>query len=134
MRFKEHDEQVALFRLASYRKYKSGTVRDYMFSIPNGGTVGGKRAMLAAVRRKAEGLTAGVPDVLVFDMEANCAPGDHHSGLFIEMKRADGVPSDVSAAQKDMMERLTKCGYECFVAFGCDKAWAKICDYLGIKP
>jgi hypothetical protein len=130
VRFAEHDEQVALFRMASYRKFGDGTVRSHMFAIPNGGTTGGKRAMLAAVRRKAEGLTSGVPDIFVF--ARNFDP--LHRGLFIEMKRADGVPSDVSTTQKDMMECLSECGYECFVAFGADKAWNKICEFLGIKP
>lgn len=57
-----------------------------------------------------------------------------HTGLHIEMKRKDGVPSDVSDAQKKMMARLTKCGRACVVAFGEEQAWKYLCDYLGIKP
>jgi hypothetical protein len=128
MKFDESAEQIALFRLAAYRKYKDGTVRDYIYAVPNAGTRGGKRAMLAGVRRKAEGVTAGVPDV-----ECMVSSGDY-SGLHIELKRADGKPGDVSASQKTMMARLTKCDRKCVVAYGCDDAWKELCNYLGIKP
>ena len=126
--YDESAEQIALFRLASYRKYKDGHLRDYIYAVPNAGTRGGKRAMPAGVRRKAEGVTAGVPDV-----ECMVPVGDY-TGLHIEMKRANGTPSDVSTAQKTMMTRLTKCGRLCVVGYGCDDAWKKLCNYLGIKP
>lgn len=84
--------------------------------------------MLAGVRRKAEGLTAGVPDI---ECMVAMAP---FTGLHIEMKRADGKPSDVSAAQKEVMARLTACGRKCTVAFGADEAWKQLTTYLGIKP
>jgi hypothetical protein len=131
VRFLEHDEQVALFRLAAYRKYPTGsptTVRDFIFAVGNAGTAGGRRALLAGVRRKAEGVTAGVPDV-------ECFVAVHpHTGLHIEMKRKDGKPSDVTDAQEKMMVRLTKCGRKCVVAYGCDDAWKELTSYLGIKP
>ena len=83
--------------------------------------------MLAGVRRKAEGVTAGVPDVECFFAVAP------HTGLHIEFKRKDGKPSDVTDAQQRMMERMTKCGRKCVVAFGADQAWNYLCEYLGIK-
>jgi hypothetical protein len=84
--------------------------------------------MLAGVRRKAEGVVSGVPDIF-----CHVAKDGYH-GLFIEMKREDGVPSDVSATQKIVMGRLTGCGYKCVVAFGASNAWKEICSYLKIKP
>lgn len=128
MRYLEHEAQVKFFRLASYRRYGDGIVRDYIYAVPNGGTRGGKQAMRAAVRRKAEGLTAGVPDI-----ECMVARPPY-TGLHIEMKRPDGVPSDVSDDQLKMMRRLIACGRRCVVAYGCDQAWAALCEYLGIKP
>jgi hypothetical protein len=82
--------------------------------------------MLAGVRQKAEGLTAGVPDI---ECMVAIPP---YTGFHLEMKRKDGVPSDVSAAQKEMMERLTSCGRKCETGYGADDAWKKLCAYLEI--
>lgn len=130
-RFLEHDEQTAFFRKASTRRYLTGTIRDILFAIPNAGTAGGRRAMLAGVRRKAEGVTAGVPDI-----HCIVASTPYH-GLWIEMKKSKkdgGRPSDVTDDQEKMMARLTACGHSCKVAFGAEEAWGYLCAYLGIKP
>ena len=50
------------------------------------------------------------------------------------MKRKDGVPSDVTSAQKEKMAMLSSMGRKCVVAFGADDAWKKLCEYLNIKP
>ncbi len=82
--------------------------------------------MLAGARRQAEGVKAGVPDV-------ECVlPAKGFTGLHIEFKRADGVPSDVSAKQREWLERLRKCGRKAEVAFGAEQAWQIITSYLGI--
>jgi hypothetical protein len=83
--------------------------------------------MLAGVRRKAEGVTAGMPDIFIM------VPVAPWHGAFIEMKKSrkdGGKPSDVTEAQKDMMTRLTNQGYRCTVAFGADEAWAQLLEYL----
>lgn len=84
--------------------------------------------MLAGVRRKAEGVTPGVPDI---ECMVAIAP---YTGLHIEMKRKNGKDSDVTEAQLDMIKRLRKCGRKCIITFGADAAWEGICEYLGIKP
>lgn len=84
--------------------------------------------MLAGVRRKAEGVTAGVPDI---ECMVAVAP---YTGLHLEMKRKDGKPSDVSDSQAKIMARLTKCGRKCVVCFGEEHAWKELCNYLGVKP
>lgn len=130
-RFLEHDEQVEVFRRASARRYLTGTVRDYIYAIPNAGTTGGRRAMLAGVRRKAEGVTPGVPDI---ECMVRATP---YTGLHIEMKKKredGGRPGDVTEEQEKMMARLTACGRSCKVAFGADEAWVHLCTYLAIKP
>lgn len=127
MRFVEHDEQVAFFRRAAYRKYGDGTVRDYIYAVPNALGRGGKAAMLQMLRLKAEGLTKGTPDV---ECMVAVKP---YTGLHIEMKKPDGTPSDIKPWQTTMMARLTKCGRKCVVAYGQDQAWKALTDYLGIK-
>jgi hypothetical protein len=83
---------------------------------------------MAGARRKAEGVTAGVPDI---ECMVPMAP---YTGLHIELKRADGKPSDVSTEQRKMISRLNDCGRKAEVAYGCDDAWKILCGYLGIKP
>lgn len=100
-----------------------------MAAIPNGGTRGGRQAMLAGVRRKAEGVMAGFPDVFVFEAK------DKYHGLFVEMKRSKlqgGKPSDVSAEQHTVMDRLRSRGYQTAICFGAAEAWRVICEYIGI--
>lgn len=126
-KFAESTEQQGFFARLGTVPYGRASLRDLCFAIPNGGTSGGRRALRAGVRRKAEGVTAGVPDV--FCMVA-VAP---YHGCFIEMKRLDGVPSDVSQQQKDMIKRLTDCGYRCYVAFGAGDAFDKLWGYLNGK-
>ena len=131
MIFKEHEEQKVFFRRLSLRKFKGGTLRDYCYAIPNAGTRGGRAAMLAGVRRKAEGVTPGVPDVECF---IKATP---YAGLHIEFKKSrkdGGKPSDVTAEQHAVMDRMTAEGRSCKVAFGADEAWVHLCTYLGIKP
>jgi hypothetical protein len=84
--------------------------------------------MLAGMRRKAEGVTPGVPDI---ECMVAVAP---FTGLHIEMKRKGGKPSDTTEAQLTMIQRLRACGRRATVAYGADDAWKILCDYLGIKP
>jgi hypothetical protein len=87
--------------------------------------------MLAGVRRKAEGVTSGVPDI---ECMVASTP---YTGMHIEMKKskADGGKwSDVTDEQLSMMDRMVSHGRHCKVAFGNDEAWIYLCSYLGIKP
>lgn len=75
-----------------------------IFAIPNGGW----RKLLTAIKLKAEGATAGVPDL--------CIPepcGDKH-GLWIEMKVKGGVVRDT---QKAMIQKLRDKGYQVDVCY-----------------
>lgn len=129
--YAESTEQATFFRGTSLVRGPEGYpghVRDYCWAIPNAGISGGRRALIAGVRRKAEGVTSGIPDI-------ECAiPVQPYTGWHCEMKRKDGVPSDVTEAQREKMKMLVACGRKCVVGYGADDALKKICDYLGIKP
>ncbi len=71
---------------------------------------------------KAEGLRAGLPDLML----AVATQGAH--GLFLEMKAKGGK---VSPAQNEVMGILQEQGYSCFVAFGFEDARNQILIYLG---
>lgn len=77
------------------------------------------------LQRWRMGVSAGLPDIALFVAR----PGFH--GLFIEMKRQDGVASDVRQNQRDWHDRLGAAGYKVIVAYGWRRAWACLCDYLG---
>lgn len=92
-----------------------------LFHIPNGGS----RNKAEAGRFKAEGVKAGVPDLML-----PVARGDKH-GLFIEMKRLDG--GRVRPEQKAWMEKLQAQGYEAVVCRGWEGASEALVRYLSLK-
>lgn len=69
-----------------------------IFAIPNGG----KRNVLEAVRLKAQGVLAGIPDLFIPE------PFRGRPGLWVEMKREDGRPTK---HQQKMIEVLRAKGY-----------------------
>jgi len=123
MKDREHEIQcecVRWFRLR-YRGYR-------IFAVPNGG----ERNVAVAQKLKAEGVSAGVPDL--------CIPvpmGGYH-GLWIEMKKSRvGVRGELvdkgvlSENQKDWIEYLRGMGYRVEVAYSVGEFMGIIGDYLG---
>ena len=100
----EHEEQRDLVR---WFRRKYGPVR--IFAIPNGGY----RSMTAAAKFKAEGVSAGIPDLFVPAWR-----------LWIEMKRQKG--GRVSPEQADWIAYLEGVGFTCFVCPGSENAQAQI--------
>lgn len=94
----EHDEQVALFQWAALHSLRWPCLA-YLFAIPNGG----KRATVTAMRLKAEGVKAGVPDVLL------PWPVGGWCGLWIEMKYGS---NKTTAEQRDWLAWLGINGYK----------------------
>lgn len=110
----EHAEQVALFqRIALDPRTKSLPI----FAIPNGG----HRHMLTAVKLKAEGVKAGVPDIF-----CAVARGGRH-GLFIEMKRKG---NSTTPQQVVWLATLAEQGYECDVCYTAETAFSVLLEYL----
>jgi len=113
----EHDEQVAVFRWAQLNELHWPCLR-WMFAIPNGG----KRATVTAVRLKAEGAKAGVPDIFL------PYPTGGYCGLWIEMKIGSNKPTGY---QREWLVALSSSGYQVAVCYGADEAIAALQDYLG---
>ena len=100
----EHLEQVRL--VSWFRKtYPSARI----FAIPNGGG----RSMAQGASLKAEGVTAGVPDLYIPEW---C--------LWVEMKRTTG--GVVSPVQRDWIAYLQGIGHQVIVGHGFEDARAKI--------
>ena len=121
-KFIEDDHQKALFKWADMVVSPTNPT-NLMFAIP----MGGKRDMREAVRMKAQGSKAGVPDM--------CLPvaSDGFHGLYIELKRpivkGEAKPV-VSAEQKYWIEQLREQGYRAEVCYGWIEAKTLIEEYL----
>jgi hypothetical protein len=138
----EHAEQVAVFawsKRAMWQGFAAANIMltytqpmteftgvravpelEWMHAIPNGG---GRSARQGA-DLKAEGVRGGVADI--------CLPVSRNGahGLYIEMKKANGVPSDVSKDQTDFARFVTSQGYAWVVCFGWQQATKLLQTYL----
>lgn len=119
----EHDEQKELFAWAELTRGKHPEL-GLMFAIPNFSGRMGKLTAIHGAKLKAEGRKKGVPDVFL-----PVSRGDRH-GLFIELKKADGVPSDIPSVQRDWHNALYREGYTVNVCFGFEQARDAILNYL----
>ena len=109
----EHAEQATLVQ---WFKMAHPDLR--VFAIPNGG----KRGKLEAMRLRLEGVSPGVPDLML------PTPRGQHHGLFVEMKRTKG--GSVSKEQKDWIAYLQAQGYQAIVCRGFEEAKREIECYL----
>lgn len=113
----ESAEQALYFRWLEHVRIDGHELRPHCYAVPNGGS----RHVLEAVRLKAQGVTAGVPDICV-DVPA----GKAH-GLRLEMKRVGARPTP---AQVEMLELRRSMGYAAVVAEGFDAARRETVKYL----
>ena len=108
----EHDEQVTLCQWLDL-------IGVTYFAVPNGSN----KSITAQRKFKAEGLKAGVPDIVCL-LEGGKA-------LFIEMKRRKG--STTSKEQKEWQERLHALGFDAYVCKGASEAIAVIEKHLPVE-
>jgi hypothetical protein len=73
---------------------------------------------------KAKGMKNGIPDIILL------SPGAKHSYGVIELKRANGVFSDLTKEQKENLEQAHGEGGFAAVAFGYDAAIAALVEYF----
>lgn len=106
----EHGEQCVVVDYCRLRRYP-------VFAIPNGGS----RNKAEAARLKAEGVSAGVPDLFI------PLPNDTYHGLFIEMKAGK---NKTSKEQDAWISLLRRNGYSAAVCYGADAAIREIEEYI----
>lgn len=92
---------------------------DDLHAIPNGG----QRHPAVAAKLKAEGVTPGIPDLML------TIPVSPYHGLFIEMKARGGR---LTESQREQIERLRARGYHAVCCVGFDEARVAIERYLGL--
>ena len=107
----ERDEQIKLVKYLKFKKIP-------FYAVPNGGS----RNPIEAKNMKAEGVSAGVPDICI------PVPNKKYHGLYIEMKRQRG--GRVSEKQKEWIDRLNQNGYLAVVCRGFDEAKEVVESYM----
>ena len=124
----EHEEQVrfaAWFGAVAVHRWHGLQLPDgrpALIAIPNGG----ERHPAVAAKLRAEGVSAGVPDLLI------PLPRGHSHGLWIEMKKQRG--GRVSPKQAAWHEYHEQVGYCVVVAPGCDAAIEAVEEYMEGTP
>lgn len=113
----EHDHQAALIRWARNHADRWPPLA-LLHAIPNGG----HRSKSQGARLKAEGVTAGIPDLFL--------PAARHGlhGLYIEMKVGSNKPG---ADQRRCIDALLAAGYGCRVCWSAEEARQVLIWYLG---
>lgn len=111
----EHQEQAAVIQ---WFQLAYPDIKTRLFAVPNGAN----KSRASAARFSAEGLRAGVPDLML------PIPRHGFHGLFIEMKRRKG--GRLSREQADWLTFLCEQGYMAVVCCGADAAIETIRGYL----
>lgn len=114
----EHQEQVNLFSWARIHETKHPKLKR-MFAIPNGGL----RNKLVAKKLKAEGVKAGVLDILL-PVKTACFPG-----LFIEMKFGKNTLTDNQKVWKKWFEEED---FKTAVCYSWIEAVTVVVEYLDL--
>lgn len=114
---KEHNLQVACVR---WFRYSYPQMAHSLFAVPNGG----HRNKVTAGKLKAEGVLAGVADLIL--LHKNSVYG----ALLIEMKFEKGEQSE---AQKDWQSKVEKDGYRYVVCRSFEDFTRNIEEYLAIR-
>ena len=118
----EHQEQVAIFDWAAYSTGKYPELAALNCSLS-----GVKLTIGQAVKAKRAGMKKGFPDISMPVRSRG------FGGMFIELKKVNGVPSDVKAHQREWLNFLITQGYFCAAAFGSEEAIFLIKWYLDGK-
>lgn len=111
---KEHRVQCACVR---WFRCQYPAMRHNLFAVPNGGA----RNKVIGAKLKAEGVLAGVADLILLRRNAS------YGGLLIEMKTTKGRQSD---SQTEWMEKITNDGYKYVVCRSLEDFMKEVNEYL----
>lgn len=98
-------------------RYKYPKLRHNLFAVPNGG----RRDAVTGARLKAEGVVAGVADLILLKSNR------HYDALLIEMKTPKGRQQE---SQKEWERLITADGYKYVVCRSVDSFLKEIEEYL----
>lgn len=110
----EHRIQCACVQ---WFRYQYPGYRHNLFAVPNGG----RRDKTTAAKMKAEGVLAGVSDLILLK------PNAKHHALLIEMKTRTGRQADTQREWQHLIERD---GYKYIVCRSLDDFMREVSEYL----
>lgn len=113
--------ELSQFIPAAIYDHNFGSVREFLFSIPNGGS----RHKIEAIRLKKEGITPGVSD-LFFALPVFLG-NRSLSGLWVEVKSLRGK---LSSTQRDFLWKMQAVGYGVCVVRSLEEFQMVIKKYL----
>ena len=113
----EHKIQVSM---VEWFRMKYPSMRHNLFAVPNGG----RRDAVTGAKLKAEGVLAGVADLIL--LKSN----HRYGALLIETKTKKGTQSD---SQKEWESKIVKDGYKYVVCRSLEEFIAVVTDYLKEK-
>lgn len=117
----EGNEQAALFRWLQVRHPLAAALA---YHVPNGG----HRMKAVAAKLKAQGVRAGVSDIVLPMARAG------YFGLYIEFKATAPHSAPVSQSQREFLAAVKQQGYQALVCRGMDEAMRVIDAYLASYP
>lgn len=122
----EHEEQAAVIAWAALHEEKWPCL-SLLYAVPNGG----HRHAATAGRLRAEGVRAGVPDLVLPSARGG------YCGLYLEMKRAPAGGGSLAAVTDDQrawLVALAAEGYATAVCLGAEAAIRVLAHYCGMPP
>ena len=117
----EDDLQAAVVR---WWQHQYPEFAGLLFAIPNGG----QRSAREGARLKAQGVTAGVPDLLLAKPRYDANGHVVSAGLWLELKVGKNKPSP---QQRTMLALLVTHGYAAVVAYDFHAAKVAIVNHIG---
>ena len=112
--------QEHLLQVTCIKWFRLQYPKELIYAIPNGG----QRNIITAKKLKAEGVTAGIPDLFI---AAACGG---YNGIYIELK--NGKQGIVSESQKKIISHLQNKGYKVVVCRSFDDFVSTINAYLSL--
>jgi len=101
-----------------------GQAYPFTYHVPNGG----QRNKRTAAELKAQGVRAGVSDLVV-----SIARGGWH-GLYVEFKATPPRHASLAASQREWLARMEAAGYCAVLARGLEEARAVLREYMALAP
>ncbi len=114
---KNHEESQMQIACVTWFRYQYAKYDLCLFAVPNGGY----RKKTEAKIMKAEGVTAGVSDLIL------AVPTSDYPGMFIEMKTKKGT---VIPSQKKFLARMDELGYKTAVVRSKKEFMDLVNDYM----
>jgi hypothetical protein len=115
---KRHSDNEYRIQCACIKWFRYQYPDEVIFAIPNGGS----RNKIEASRLKAEGVLAGVPDVLI-----SAARKGYHA-LYVEIK--NGKIGKLSERQKEMIKKLQSKDYKAVVCRSVEEFVKEVEEYF----